>query len=702
MNENWRDMFVGRDNDLKLLQEAWLKIQPTDPEAQPEAQLVVLLAESGLGKTRLVQEFYRWLSLNHDPATEESPEGYWPDSFLGEQASLDVNPQFLPTHQSKTPIPWLWWGMRFARIDGRNSTGSRCGLSDSQPALNLHLKPLLAARKLEVIQNEAIWTTASQIGNLVPGASLFFGIKDVLSKGKDWKKQKELRNEMDQSLAESSAEDQTKLENLAFDYFSAVLDTNNREVTTVPVVILLDDAQWADAVSLRFIERLLGKAKREHWPLMIVCTHWEREWHEQRAQPHSHADASRSLAEIVATFKLESEGYSPWIQIPVLHPIGDLSKVVTTALPGLTALQQDQLLAKADGNPLYLEEALDYFLDNTDFFVDENTAERLTADGIQALDELPSDLRQLVAKRFRQMEDAVKRALGWSSEQGQKFLTQITLACAQSVDDSISEDSIRNSLRRAQRPYSQIELLGDHGRFNRSEFRQAVFQEVANEYLHRRKTERENVQHVIRETLSQWLTSGEIDNLPSAERLDALLMARHNLSAASSEPEHIRRAWCWAMYRLAILYRDQFLWDQAWATAEEWAEAAPSGWALDWIAARQQNEIAMLLIEGCRFDLAHQMFEPILVEHERQAADEPNQFSLRDLSVSLGLVGEIATTHGRVEEAGQMYRRGLEISEKIVAQFGETPQSLRDLSVSLGRVGDIATTHGRVEEAGQM
>lgn len=59
---DWKDIFLGRKNELELLQDAWLKIQPTDAERQPEPQLVILRAEKGLGKTRLVQEFYRWLS----------------------------------------------------------------------------------------------------------------------------------------------------------------------------------------------------------------------------------------------------------------------------------------------------------------------------------------------------------------------------------------------------------------------------------------------------------------------------------------------------------------------------------------------------------------------------------------------------------------------------------------------------------------
>lgn len=55
---DWRRLFVGRDDELGRLRTAWRKVAPEDG-SQAEPQLVVLLAESGLGKTRLAQEFYR-------------------------------------------------------------------------------------------------------------------------------------------------------------------------------------------------------------------------------------------------------------------------------------------------------------------------------------------------------------------------------------------------------------------------------------------------------------------------------------------------------------------------------------------------------------------------------------------------------------------------------------------------------------------
>ncbi len=68
-NLGWRHLFVSREDELAWLQAAWYEAKAGRP------QFRVLLGESGLGKTRLVQEFYRWLSSEEDPGTETCPQG---------------------------------------------------------------------------------------------------------------------------------------------------------------------------------------------------------------------------------------------------------------------------------------------------------------------------------------------------------------------------------------------------------------------------------------------------------------------------------------------------------------------------------------------------------------------------------------------------------------------------------------------------
>lgn len=74
--------FIGREVELDALRQAWLR------RDEFPFQFVILAGESRIGKTRVVQEFYRWLNSHQDP------QNYWPDTLETGQDSLHVNPSF--------------------------------------------------------------------------------------------------------------------------------------------------------------------------------------------------------------------------------------------------------------------------------------------------------------------------------------------------------------------------------------------------------------------------------------------------------------------------------------------------------------------------------------------------------------------------------------------------------------------------------
>ena len=107
--------------------------------------------------------------------------------------------------------------------------------------------------------------------------------------------------------------------------------------------------------------------------------------------------------------------------------------------------------------------------------------------------------------------------------------------------------------------------------------------------------------------------------------------------------------------------------------------------------------------------MAWQLVEQLLERHQpgraqvfaAQALDISRNApqSLRDLSVSLENVGNVARDLGQLEEARSAYAESLEISRQLKTLTGDSPQSLRDLSVSLDNAGDVARELGQLEEA---
>ena len=64
------------------------------------------------------------------------------------------------------------------------------------------------------------------------------------------------------------------------------------------------------------------------------------------------------------------------------------------------------------------------------------------------------------------------------------------------------------------------------------------------------------------------------------------------------------------------------------------------------------------------------------------ASDPGRPEYLRDVSVSLNKVGDVAVLRGDLVEAGRVFVRGLEIRESLLASDPGRPEYLRDVAVS--------------------
>lgn len=548
---DWRRHFLHRDDEMSHLQAAWTRALSGDP------QLVVLLGEIGLGKTRLALEFYRWLSRERDPASSAHPEGYWPDAFAETDASLDVNPCFDGTDTSARPrIPWLWWGLRWWRPEERNQTGDRCALVQYKHALEPHVAPIAAARQLQALRKDASWKAAGIGLNSVPVLNWLFLLRDTRSLFGDRREEHRLEAEKIESVGQSASRQRQDLETLVLDSFEAILDPTKKDAATVPVVLFLDDAQWADETTLRFVWRLLARAQEYRWPLLVLATHYEKEWEEHlpssvgTSPPQQFVDIPRLIGK-----RDQWEGLRRLPKIPELDPI------VRDALPGLTGDQVKLILSRADGNPLLLEDILRELLDLPSLFENRDAAAALTQHGEDFVRDESFAVHTRYFRRFRALEEDVRQVLGWSSVQGDRFLENVTKEAARQCAPDLDDDAIAAALAKAERPWIQRHRIDS--RYNLAEFRQRAYRDVARKYLSLSPGEEQLVQNSLAEILSQWVTSGEIDSLPEEERLDALLMAKRELRPSADDGKMPWGPWWMAMMELAGLYAGQYLWSQA-------------------------------------------------------------------------------------------------------------------------------------------
>ena len=267
--------FHGRDEEL-----AWLYGLFKEAARSRAPNFAVVVAESGLGKSRLVQALYQKLAA--DP--EWDPGDFWPDAFGdGEGRSLRVNPAFDEDHKPQAPPKFLWLGMRWEDPQGRNRADVLCPLPNVKEQLSRCLDVTLkhaggwgqakeVARRLvpfswDQLSDMGFDGLGEYAGVLLPGAGAI--LKEV----------KGVRG-----LEDTVAGAEGKAQKSAGDQLLKCLRGLMRGDEPVPAVLWLDDAQWLDEATVAFLRKLLSEAKpgerRGGWPLLLLATHWEREWHE--------------------------------------------------------------------------------------------------------------------------------------------------------------------------------------------------------------------------------------------------------------------------------------------------------------------------------------------------------------------------------------------------------------------------------------
>lgn len=272
--------FVGRENELNTLKDLWEKAKSGHP------QVFNCIADTGVGKTRLIQAFYEWLSTDPSQGDGVAQAGYWPDD-LGTGRQRVVNPgldRFKEFDLEHRAIPWLWWGMYWTDTvnDVRNA------LLESSLYLELHLELLEINRArdrsairtlLEVGADELVDNAVGAIGHAADVVGLGFVTKvpTLISALK--------RNiEKSREAKKGAGESQKKhVDGLSDELLLRLKQHFKKTKGAIPMVLFLDDVHFAtdvsrDEVTLTFLSHLLHQAQVFGWPLLVIATHWKAPW----------------------------------------------------------------------------------------------------------------------------------------------------------------------------------------------------------------------------------------------------------------------------------------------------------------------------------------------------------------------------------------------------------------------------------------
>jgi tetratricopeptide (TPR) repeat protein len=693
--------FYGRQQELAWLRQQFESCGSAGPERGP--RMVFLVAESGLGKSRLVQELY--FALASDPRWDPPDVDYWPDAFATTGDVLRITPD-MKGHKAQGPPRFIWLGARCVSTEGRNGHPERSILPAIRSSMMVHAEIVRAcqpiwsegARRLaaafktetagEAMEQAADYVAAAvaqlPCGGLVAKLAIG-GLKLAYARYRG-------PGAYEDILQKHTASDKDEL----LECFRLLFNAD----ATVPVILCVDDAQWIDPDALLFLKELWAEAKRRMWPLLVVVTHWEREWREMAL-----ADVSGSL-----------HHFRAYDTVHVLQITSATDAALTACvrgnLSGLTEAQVLLMVEKAAGNFLQLYENIGQLVAEPMNFENERLDGPLTADAVEYVKQFESDREKRIRQRFQAFESDVKKILGWSSQLGTRFLSEVINTFAV---EHLGRSDAGELIARCIDPYIVLQNASPLTR----EFRDKVFHRVADEFRHRYLLkDQATLSTILRVHLIEWLGTGvtadgrlievgtatdggrTLAALPAEERRDLLGFALSALELPSSPnwsmPEH--KAALWATCLAIDSDSRDALWGRVRLHLERLKDVRWERVPMSICGVEIREGIVIAAISCGLLQLALDIALTVL-QVARHAID--GNRAVENLVIygdALQLSGDIARSLGQLSDALGHQQEAYEIRKEVLAAI-PTPASKRSVVESLNRIGDLEEACGRTPDA---
>jgi predicted ATPase/class 3 adenylate cyclase len=274
------------------------------------------------------------------------------------------------------------------------------------------------------------------------------------------------------------------------DLFAAWRLFFERLADTYPTVLAFEDMQWADASLLDFVEYLLEWSRDK--PLFVITL----------ARPE--------LLEKRSNWGAGHRNFTSMYLEPLSEPA--MQELLVGLVPGLPRPLRSQILARAEGVPLYAVETVRMLLDRG-LLVEDASAYKVVGE-IETL-EVPETLHALIAARLDGLSPEERRLVGDASVLGKTFAPE-ALAALSGLERPRLEELLTGMVRREVLGLQSDPRSPEQGQYS---FLQDLLRHVAYETLPRRDRREKHL--AAAEHLSTTLGEDEVAEVVAAHLLDA-------------------------------------------------------------------------------------------------------------------------------------------------------------------------------------
>ncbi|HEY5903225.1 MAG TPA: ABC transporter substrate-binding protein, partial [Anaerolineales bacterium] len=409
--------FVGREQELAALKAA------LDDLSTGRGQIVAILGEAGIGKSRLVEESRRAdreASSRTASPSRSSPVG------------LGSTPEGSPWERSRS-APGLRW------LEGRAlSYGETLSFWTITQLINqdLALSEGDPEAKIKVALRKRVHALfGGEAANLLPYLAHLMGVK--------------LEDDSAQRVRQLDGETLKRQALWAIgEYFSAVAHEQ-------PTVLVFEDLHWADPSTLEALQRLLPLTDRVPL-LLLLLARVERDHGSWQVKLKAETDYAHRYTEIQVR---------PLSSADSIELVDRLLEVAN-----LPERIRYLMLEHSEGNPFYLEEIIRSLIEQG-VIVHEGSGWRATAEITDV--EIPETLQGVLLARIDRLQEDVRRTLQLASVIGRSFLYRLLEAIAaaeRQVDQHLSllqrADLVREKTRRPELEYIFKHSLTQEAAYN--------------------------------------------------------------------------------------------------------------------------------------------------------------------------------------------------------------------------------------------